>query len=140
LSSRYQAFLEKGFKNDVGSAGSPISSAALLNAHTVLLTLAMFHHGTDHPRWGNLLARIGDRNLIQIRCHPDAEKLLGLRNFSQAFSGANPEQILFGETIWRRQIPEHPKHGHARPCPDCGGTGNLLERVGFFADTRIINP
>lgn len=140
LSSRYQAFLEKGFKNDVGSAGSPISSAALLNAHTVSLMLAMFHHGTDHPRWGHLLARIGDRNLVQIRNHPDVEELLGLKNFSQAFSGANAGQIFFGECIWRRQQPEHPTTGYSRPCPDCGGTGDLTRRIGAFADTRIINP
>lgn len=140
LSSRYQAFLERDFKNDVGSAGSPISSAALLNAHTVSLTLAMFHHGTNHPRWGDLLARIGDRNLIQIRCHPDADERLGFSNFSQAFSGANSGQIFFGETIWRRQLPEHPSTGYSRPCPDCGGTGDLTRRIGAFTDTRVIIP
>jgi hypothetical protein len=140
LSSRYQAFLEKGFKNEVGSSGSPISSAALLNAHTVSLTLAMFHHGTNHPRWGNLLARIGDRNLIQIRSHPDADERLGFSNFGRAFSGADSEQIFFGETIWRRQQPEHPSTGYSRPCPDCGGTGDLTQRIGSFADTRVIIP
>jgi ThiF family len=140
LSSRYDAYLNQGFKNPVGSAGSPISSAAMLNALTNNLELAILHHGTNHPRWGDLLARIGDRNLIQIRCHPEAENRLGLKNFSQAFSGANPEQFLFGETIWRRQLPEHPDTGYSRPCPDCGGTGNLSSRIGAFADTRIINP
>jgi len=139
LSSRYYAFLENSYQNFVGSTGSPISSAAMLNALTVALTLAIFHHGTKHPRWGNLLARIGDRNLVQVRNHPDADDLLGFKNFSQAFAGANSGQIFFGETIWRKQQPEHPDTGYSRPCPDCGGTGDLAKCLGTFADTRIIN-
>jgi hypothetical protein len=140
LSGRYQAYLKDGYQNAIGSAGSPISSAALLNAHTVSLTLAMLHHRSDHPRWGDLLARIGDRNLIQIRNHPDADERLGFSNFSQAFSGANAGQIFFGECIWRRQQPEHPSTGYSRPCPDCGGTGDLTRRIGAFTDTRVIIP
>jgi hypothetical protein len=140
LSSRYKAYLKDGYLNVVGSAGSPISSSAMLNAITVSILLAIFHHGSQNRRWGNLLARIGDRNLIQIRNHPDAEELLGLKNFSQAFSGAKPDQIFFGETIWRRQLPEHPSTGYSKPCPDCGGTGDLTRRIGAFADTRVIIP
>lgn len=140
LSGRYQAYLKDGYQNAVGSAGSPISSVAMLNAITVSLMLAMLHHGTVQPRWGHLLARIGDRNLVQIRNHPDVEELLGLKNFSQAFAGAHADQIFFGECIWRRQQPEHPTTGYSRPCPDCGGTGDLTRRIGAFADTRIINP
>jgi hypothetical protein len=87
-----------------------------------------------------LLARIGDRNLIQIRNHPDADERLGFSNFSQAFSGANAGQIFFGECIWRRQQPEHPSTGYSRPCPDCGGTGDLTRRIGAFTDTRVIIP
>ena len=87
-----------------------------------------------------MLSRIGDRNLIMIRNHPDAEELLGLPNFSQAFSGASGEQLFFGEAIWRRQLPEHPSTGYSRPCPDCGGTGDLTRRIGAFTDTRIIIP
>lgn len=140
LSSRFKAHLEDGYQNTVGSAGSPISSAALLNANAVSLILGMLHHGTNHPRWGNLLSRIGDRNLVQIRSHPDADEKLGFSNFSQAFAGANSGQIFFGEAIWRKQQPEHPDTGYSRPCPDCGGTGNLTQRIGTFTDTRIINP
>ena len=139
LSSRYEAYLNNGFKNPVGSAGSPISSSGRINSLCTDIEMAILHHGTKQPRWGDLLVRIGDRNLLQIRCHPDAENLLGLNNFSQAFSAANSDQIFFGETIWRRQIPEHPNTGYSRPCPDCGGTGNLTQRIGAFADTRIIN-
>jgi hypothetical protein len=140
LSSRYKAYLEDGYLNVVGSAGSPISSSGMLNAITVSILLAIFHHGSQNRRWGQLLARIGDRNLVQIRNHPDVEELLGLKTFGQAFSGANPEQIFFGETIWRRQLPEHPITGYSRPCPDCGGTGDLTRRIGAFNDTRVIIP
>jgi len=140
LSSRYQAYLRDDYQNSTGSAGSPISSAAMLNAVTVTVTIAMLHHGSSHARWAQLLTRVGDRNLIQIRNHPEAEQLLGLSNFTQAFSGASLDQIYFGETIWRRQQPEHPSTGYSRRCPDCGGTGDLTRRIGAFSDTRIINP
>src|SRR5438067_7757502 len=81
LSARYSAYLEKGFKNDVGSSGSPITSTPRFNALTSTLVLAILHHQTQHPIWGSLLERMGNRNLALVRCHPDVDKLLGLDHF-----------------------------------------------------------
>ncbi len=140
LSARYSAYLEKGFKNDVGSSGSPITSTPRFNALTTTIVLAILHHQTQHPIWGSLLERMGNRNLALVRCHPDVDKLLGLDHFTEAFAENTTGQIFFDETIWRRQEPEHPDTGYARPCPDCLGTGNLFSRKGAFADTREITP
>jgi hypothetical protein len=136
LSTRYAAYLERSFKNDVGSAGSPISSTVRLNELKFMLTMAILHHGTNHPRWGNLLERIANRNFIQVRNHPDAEQYLGLSNFTEAFAGVTSEQLLCGEMIFRPQVPEHPDTGYARPCLDCGGLGDLTKIKGQIADTR----
>ena len=38
-----------------------------------LIAMAVLHHGTDHPRWGRMLERIGNRNLIQVRWDPDLD-------------------------------------------------------------------
>ena len=138
LSGRFRAYLENSYQNSVGSAGSPICSTTRLNSLTASIVLAILHHGTNHPRWGSLLCRIGNRNLIQVRCHPDAERHLALTNFSESLEGAFDPQIYFDETIWRAQAPEHPNTGYARPCPDCGGHGNLARCKGTFADTRVV--
>jgi hypothetical protein len=135
LSSRYK-YYEDGAENEVTSHGTPIFSTTRLNAIKGVIMLAIIHHSTDHPRWGALLKRIGNRNLVQVRMDPDLESTLGIQNFTQALGGADQKQILTDETIWRPQLPECPANGYAVPCPDCGGTGNLRDSAGKVTDTR----
>jgi len=119
LRSRYEAYLENGYENTVTSDGTPISSTTRLNATKFVLSMALLHHGTAHPRWGRLLGRIGDRNLVQLRLDPD----LAMPVFDRVLAG-DRERVLFDEAVWLPQRPEGPALG--RPaCPDCGGTGNL---------------
>jgi len=134
LSSRYDAFLNEGFTNNVTSDGTPICATARLNALKSFLGLAILHHGTSHPRWGGLLKRIGNRNLIQIRMDPD----LSLNVFDKVFGGGMRERILFDEAVWLPQDPDGP---NGRPtCPDCGGNGDLHYANASLADTRITLP
>jgi proteasome lid subunit RPN8/RPN11 len=140
LSARYNAYLKNGFKNNVTSNGTPIFATTRLNAIKGFILLAILHHGRSHPRWGGMLARIGNRNLVQVRLDPDVGSLLGIRNFEQAFDGVSREQLFFDETIWRPQMPESPATGYPAPCPDCGGTGNLRYAIGSFTDTRSMRP
>ena len=138
LSNRYAAYLERNYKNAVGSAGSPICSTLRINELKFMLVMAILHHNTNHPWWGHVLERIGQRNLIMVRNHPDAEQHLGLTNFTEAFAGVTSGQILFGNVIFRPQVPEHPDTGYSRACPDCGGTGDLTKFKGTIPDTREI--
>lgn len=132
LSSRYEAYLEENFVNTVGSAAAPIFTTTRLNAAKGPLALALLHHGTDHPRWGNLLERIGNRNLVQLRLDPD----LALPVFDKTL-GKNKRRVLFDEAVWLPQAPERLRPGH-RACPDCGGTGKLSQARGTFRDTRVM--
>lgn len=134
LSRRYKAFLEDGYQNDVTSDGTPIFATTRLNAIKGFVALAMLHHGTTHPRWGSLLERIGDRNLIQIRMDPDLAATVGLKTFDRALGGADQNRILFDEAVWLPQKPENPDTGYP-PCPDCGGSGNLLDARGHLYET-----
>lgn len=134
LSRRYKAFLEEGYRNDVTSDGTPIFATTRLNAIKGFVALAMLHHGTTHPRWGGLLARIGDRNFIQIRMDPDLASTVGLKTFDRALGGADQNRILFDEAVWLPQEPENPTTGYP-PCPDCGGSGNLLDARGRLQET-----
>lgn len=123
LSPRYKAYLENGYKNDVTSDGAPIFATTRINALCGKLTLAILHHGTNHPVWGEVLSRIGNRTLVQLRMHPDAP----IKIFNQVFS--DETHCFFDEAVW---LPQE-----ADPdCPECHGTGNLLDARGTFTDTR----
>jgi proteasome lid subunit RPN8/RPN11 len=143
LSSRYAAFLSGGFVNDVTSHGTPIFATTRLNAIKGFVALTLLHHrGDDSPaqgpvRWAELAARIGPRNLLQIRMDPDLTQTLGIKTFDRVFSEADTGSLLFDETVWRPQDPQSGQDGTA-PCPDCGGTGDLRDARGTFDDTRAI--
>lgn len=130
LRSRYAAHLNGEYRNDVTSDGTPIFATSRLNALKGMIALALLHHGTNHPRWGGLLKRIGNRNLIQIRMDPD----LLLPVFDRVLGGGDRERILFDDVVWLPQLPDCPANGFPT-CPDCGGTGNLLDARGTFQDT-----
>lgn len=131
LASRYRAYLDEGFRNDVTSDGTPIFSTTRLNALKGVLAMALLHHGGLHPRWGGLLEAIGSRNLVQIRMSPE----LSLPVFERVFAGGDRSRILFDEAVW---LPQEPERGEDnRPvCPDCLGCGDLRDRRGRVGDTR----
>lgn len=132
LRSRYDAYLKEGYTNLVTSDDTPISSTTRLNATKLYMALAILHRGTTHPRWGRVLERIGNRNLIQVRLDPD----LALPVFDRVLSG-DAERIFCDEAVWLPQLPEALGPGRAA-CPDCGGTGDLRTAIGSFADTRLL--
>ena len=135
LCSRYRAYLHEGFKNRVGSSGAPICATQRLAALESFILMALLHHNTPHPRFGGLLSRIGNRNLIQIRMDPDIGTNLGLKSFDRVVGQAQRDRTLFDDVLWLRQEPEDGKKG--RPiCPECSATGNLGDAVGTFEDTR----
>jgi len=136
LSSRYRYYLEKERENPVTSHGTPIFATSRLNATKGFIALALLHHGSDHPRWGGILKRIGDRNLVVVRMDPDFSTSIGMRAFDKVFAGADGERLFFDESIWLPQKPESPATGHP-PCPDCGGTGDLRESIGKIDVTDV---
>lgn len=143
LAARYQAFLADGYRNQVTSHGTPIFATTRLNAIKGFLALALLHHRDDPPshqtscRFTGLAARIGHRNLLQIRMDPDLGDSLRIRTFDRVFANSDQASLLFDETVWRPQQPESGGDGK-KPCPDCGGTGDLRDSIGTFIDTRVI--
>ena len=136
-SSRYDAYLSHRYVNTVTSDGAPIFAAELLNAVIGHVLLAMIHHGSSHPRWGNALQRLGNRNLILLRMDPDIGTTLGVKTFDRVFSGVDHENLFMCDSVFLPQRPDCPANGHPR-CPDCGGTGDLRDSIGTFEDTRIM--
>jgi ThiF family len=99
LHSRYEAY-KGGFVNNVTSHGTPICATTHLNAVKFKIAMAMLHHGHDHGTWGGLIERIGSRNLVQIRLHPDCE----LPAFKQ-LSHERPNLLGFGDTLFFKVSP-----------------------------------
>jgi hypothetical protein len=130
LEQRYRAYLEDGYRNDVTSDGSPISSTERLNAIAVFLTLALLHHGSGHPRWDGVAEGLATRNLIQVQMHLDVD----LPILSGIAVGGGRHIFQDAGISWASQ----PADGSGgRPvCPDCGGTGDLRDVAGSFKDTR----
>ncbi len=136
LSSRYRYYLEQRQENPVTSHGTPIFATARLNATKGFIALALFHHGSDHARWGGMLERIGKRNLVVVRMDPDFGATIGMPTFDKVFANADGERLFFDETIWLPQDAESPATGHA-PCPDCGGTGDLRDSIGKVECSKL---
>lgn len=139
LSARYRHFLEQGGRNDVTSDGTPIFSTTRLNATKGFIALALLHHESDHPRWGKILTRVANRNLVQIRMDPDFAETMNMGVFNRVFEHADHARLFFDETVWLPQERECPATGYAA-CPDCGGTGDLRDAIGKFDDTRLVAP
>lgn len=143
--SRYVAYLEQGFVNTIGSAGTPIAATARLNALKLPVAVSLLHRFSDvasgeHPavqRSDRLLDAISERNLVIASLDPDAGASLGLRVFDQLARGDSAGRLPVDTTAWLRQQPDRPEHGFPR-CPDCGGTGNLGDSMGRFLDTRLV--
>lgn len=130
LRTRYEAYAIGDVGSPVTSDGTPIFTTSAVNALKGYVLMALIHHGTTQKRWGGMLERIGNRNLIQVRLDPD----LDFPVFGRVFS-ADPQRVFLGEPVWLPQHPEGPATGRA-PCRDCGGTGDLRTAFGAFSDTR----
>jgi proteasome lid subunit RPN8/RPN11 len=146
LGGRYRAF-GAGAVNDVGSAGTPYAATAHLNALKQDLAIALLlgsrseriddtRKDSSHPARlaaRQFLARIGNRNLIQVRRDPDIARSLGLLVFDRVLGVADRTRLLCGDAVWLPQQPEAIKFGF-EPCPDCGGVGDLSRVAGTFDD------
>lgn len=128
LQSRYEAY-ERGFRNRVTSAGSPIFATTRVNSLMGSIATALLQVASEHEQWAHRLQRIGDRNLVQIRLDPDAPTGI----FENILAGAARDAIFCDETVWLKQMPK-------ADCPDCGGCGDLRLARGRFQDTRDKGP
>ena len=126
--ARYDHYLNGG-TNDAVSAGVPHWTTSRLNALKNCVTLAALHAvapnedvdpSPERLAQTALLERMTARPLALLRLSPDAPRVSGLEVHERVLAGCNdPESFLFDETIWRVIEPR-------KGCPDCGGTGDLL--------------
>lgn len=137
-SSRYQAYLKDQYQNDVTSQGAPIFAAEFLNASLGHILLAVTYHGSNHPRWGNMITRLGNRNLVRLRMDPDYDTHFG-DAFRRRHTGAVGFDSMFMlDSLFLPQTPDCGQSERRPVCPDCGGSGDLRLAIGTIPDTRIM--
>lgn len=143
LGSRYRAHLDQHYTNTVTSHGTPLWATERLNELKTQVILAILHGTTpttdpDNPggqRYRNLLEQIATRNLVQVRLAPEAN----LPAVTRALASADADRVITDDTVWLPQQPENPDTGFEH-CADCGGTGELRDRIGTFTETRLSPP
>lgn len=117
-SSRYKAYLEQGFVNDIGSQGSMIFQTHMLNNLIGMISLAILHHETSGLEFSDWFGNYWDRTLVQFRLNPKHQTGLFPKIYDR------PQSITF-EAIWQKVEHECPPKYDA--CPDCGGYGDLTQ-------------
>ena len=142
LRSRYAAYLENGFRNDVTSHGTPYSATMRLNALKMPIALGLLHTissaaDPNHPgtqRHRRYLQAVANRNLALVSLDPDIGESLGLGLFTD-LAGLDPRgRLPVDSTVWLEQLPDHPDNGYVQ-CPECGGSGDLSKAMSSFTDT-----
>jgi hypothetical protein len=121
--SRYKAYLNDGYKNDVTSTGSTIFHTNYLNSVIGLTALAVLHKATKVETDLSSWFEDPSRNFIQIRNHPNYSNEPGNR-FREVL-GETAYTYNF-DSVWGEVSPRDGTDGEPT-CPDCGGTGNLLD-------------
>lgn len=124
-SSRYDAYINRGYKNDVTSDGSHIFHTQAINSIIGMLAMAIIHNDKPGFEFSEWFGPKWERNLLQFRMNPNYESNLFKRVFGM------PQAFCF-DAVWQKIEVECPPKYQA--CPDCGGTGDL--RHAKIGETR----
>ncbi len=125
-SSRYNAY-DSGYENDIKSAGSTVLQTHYLNAVIGMVSLAILHNEVNHVEFGNWFGHNWERNLIQLRLNNDYASLFGGKSlFEKTHTSIESRSRTHAfDSMWQTIEPEAaPQY---KPCPDCGGNGDLNE-------------
>jgi hypothetical protein len=104
--SRYQAFA-KG-QGNISSIGGTIFDLRMADAVAGQTALGLLTHGADN-RYGRLIAKLGNRNLLQVKNDPDWT--LGGKDIFRQYLGDNPANFSFSTIALPMERDPN--------CPDC---------------------
>jgi hypothetical protein len=104
--SRYQAFANG--QGNVSSNGSTIFDLRMVDSVAGQIALGLLTHGADN-RYGRLLSKLGNRNLLQTKIDPDY--LLAGKDIFRKYLGNHPANFSF--TTIALPMEREPN------CPDC---------------------
>lgn len=104
--SRYQAFANG--QGNVSSDGSTIFDLRMVDSVAGQIALGLLTRGANN-RYGNLIDKLGNRNLLQIKIDPDYK--LGNKDIFRNYLGDHPANFSFSTiSLPMEREPD---------CPDC---------------------
>jgi hypothetical protein len=116
-SSRYLAFAQG--QGNISSTGGTIFDLRIADAVAGQIALGLLTHGADN-RMGKLIAKLGNRNLLQTKIDPDYT--LGGKDIFRRYLGDNPANFSF--TTIALPMERDPN------CPDCSAMHNTQAEIG----------
>lgn len=117
VSPRYEAQNSSDEEIKISSNCNTIFHSMLLDSYVGILVMAILHNGTKGFEFSNWFGKYWDRNLIQIKVHPDYGTNKGSL-FQRVFSHTEGRAFNFN-AIWQKIEPEIPPK--YKLCPDCKG-------------------
>jgi molybdopterin/thiamine biosynthesis adenylyltransferase len=123
VSPRYEAQEASKEEITVSSGCNTMLHSQLLDAYVGMIVFAILHNDTDGYEYSNWFGKEWKRNLLQIKVHPSYGNEDGTL-FQRVFEGAGGRCPNFN-AIWQEIEEEKPPKYNR--CPDCGGTGDLLD-------------
>lgn len=117
VSPRYEAQNNSNEEIKVSSNCNTIFHSQLLDSFIGMLVMAILHNDTTGFEFSNWFGDYWDRNLIQIKVHPDYGIEKGSL-FQRVFASTEGRAFNFN-AIWQKIEPEIPPK--YKLCPDCKG-------------------
>lgn len=137
LTSRWDAYAAGTVqKVENVSTGCPISATAILNAYKLEVLQELLFWNEEGP-YKDRLAGHAETNLLMVRLGEEIPSVLEGSAFDKATRHPVTGAAITGAAFWDAITPDGPRNG-AKPCPLCGGTGDLRNAIGQPADTRRV--
>lgn len=117
--SRYAAYLNEGYTNEITSTGSTNFHTGYLNNSIGLLSLAILHRETSDLEFSHWFGDYWNQNQIILRTSPFFD--------SKTFGSMTErdERMVSFDAVWHHIEPDAPPK--YEQCPDCGGMGDLRD-------------
>jgi len=126
-SARYNEY-DNGYENTVTSSCSTVFQTHYLNSAIGMISLAVLHNNKESIEFGNWFGTQWDRNLVQLRLNSNYASTFenNVSIFERTFNSPDAAKRTYTfDSIWQTIEPEAaPKY---KPCPDCGGSGDLKD-------------
>ncbi|OFY47800.1 MAG: hypothetical protein A2W85_13435 [Bacteroidetes bacterium GWF2_41_31] len=132
VSPRYEAQNNSQEEIKASSNCNTIFHSQLLDSYTGMIVLAILHNKTVGYEFSNWFGTYWERNLIQIKVHPEYSNEEG-NLFHRVFAPSGGRAFTFN-AIWQKIEPEVPPKYPL--CPDCKG---LLQDLSE-KDTEKLHP
>lgn len=118
VSPRYEAQNNSQEEIKASSNCNTIFHSQLLDSYIGMIVLAILHNDTQDYEFSNWFGTYWDRNLIQIKVHPEYGIEKGSL-FQRVFAPTEGRAVTFN-AIWQKIEPEVPPKYPL--CPDCKGS------------------